>query len=159
MGDESDRGTRIAAPQRASYALELLEQGKRYGEVRRLLRERFGIGRATAERDIKRAYSAIADEDQAELPQLKARISAYQWRIAAEARAAGKYAAASTALGRLARLHGLEAPTKVEVEGLDPNQLQLLKALQMTPAERQRRLAELEAGDGEDPGEGEDAEG
>lgn len=138
----------VPGPVRVSYALRLFngKKGHRYNRVRELLMKKFDIARSTAENDIKRAYRVLAEEDTAEAPQIKARISARLWRISAKAEEIGKYEASISALGRLAKMHGLDAPTKVEVDGISPDQVQLLKALAMTPAERQRRIAEIEGG-------------
>ena len=133
------------APQRVRFALQLLDSGLRYNEVRRQVREKFKISKATAEKDIKRAYARIATEDEKERPQLAARISARLWRLAASAERAERYDAAVSALARLAKLHGLEAPKKHHVTGgVTEEQKQLLAALSLTPVERAKRIAELE---------------
>ena len=138
------------APQRLASALALLGEGKRYLEVRAELMEKFAISHTTAEGDIKRAYQVIADEAEAEAPQLTARVGDRLWRVALKAEREGKYDAAVSALARFAKLHGLEAPKKLTVSGgVTEEQKQLLAALAMTPADRQRRIAELEAQGGE----------
>ncbi len=133
------------APQRMSYALALFGDGDRYSAVRTALMKRFKISDSTAEEDIRRAYKAIAEEDEKEKPQLAARVANKLWRVANDAHTAGEYAASASALGRLMKLHGLEAPKHVQVTGgISPEQRQLLDALAMTPAERERRMVELE---------------
>jgi hypothetical protein len=134
------------APQRLRFALDLLDEGERYMKIRQMLMDSFKISHCTAEEDIKRAYKVIADETEAEAPQLTARVGHSLWRVAKKAEREGDYSAAVSALGRFAKLHGLEAPKKHHVTGgVTEEQKQLLAALAMTPVERQKRIAELEA--------------
>jgi hypothetical protein len=137
------------APQRLASALAWLADGQRYLEVRTVLMEKYSISHATAEADIKRAYQVITDEAAVEAPQLAARVSGRLWRVALKAEAAADYSAAVSALARFAKLHGLEAPKNINVTaGVTEEQKQLLAALAMTPADRQRRIAELEGEQG-----------
>lgn len=134
------------APQRVRFALQLLDEGLRFNECRRRVMDHFKVCKATAEKDIKRAYARIANEDEKEKPQLAARISARLWRIAASAERKEDFNAAVSALARLSKIHGLEAPKRVSVTGgVTEEQKQLLAALAMTPADRQKRIEELEA--------------
>lgn len=138
------------APQRLKSALSWLAEGARYLEVRTRLMETYSISHATAEIDIKKAYQIMADALEAEVPQLTARVSGRLWRVALKAEAAADFSAAVSALARFAKLHGLEAPKKLTVSGgVTEEQKQLLAALAMTPADRQRRIEELEAQGGE----------
>jgi hypothetical protein len=138
------------APQRLKSALAWLADGKRYLEVRTLLMETYSISHATAEIDIKKAYQVITDEAEVEAPQLAARVSGRLWRVALKAEAAADFSAAVSALARFAKLHGLEAPKKIQHSGgVTEEQRQLLAALAMTPADRQRRIEELDGQGGE----------
>jgi hypothetical protein len=138
------------APQRLATALALLGAGDRYMAVRAALMEKFAISHSTAEADIKAAYRVIHEETEAEAPQLTARVSQRLWAVALKAEKNADYAAAVSALGRFAKLHGLEAPKHVHhTGGVTEEQKQLLSALAMTPVERAKRIAELEAKAGE----------
>src|SRR5262245_54132844 len=119
-----------AAPHRVAYALELFGAGERYSAVRRALIAKYSISDTTAENDIEKAYKAIQVEAEKELPQLAARVSSMLWRIAGDARDDGDYSASVSALARIARLHGLDAPTMVRISGgVTEEQKQLLNAL------------------------------
>lgn len=136
------------APQRLATALALLGEGKRYMAVRAALMDTFTISHSTAEADIKAAYLVIQEESEAEAPQLTARVSQRLWAVALKAERNADYAAAVSALGRFAKLHGLEPPKHVHhTGGVTEEQKQLLAALSMTPVERQKRIAELERDD------------
>ena len=138
------------APQRLASALAWLADGCRYLETRTQLMEKYSISHATAEVDIKKAYQVITDEAETEAPQLAARVSGRLWRVALKAEAAKDYSAAVSALARFAKLHGLEAPKKIQHSGgVTEDQMQLLAALAMTPADRQKRIAEIEGQGGE----------
>lgn len=138
------------APHRTAFALTCFDAGDRYSEVRRKVMAKFKVSDSTAERDIERAYKAIGEENEKERHQLGARVSARLWRIATSAEKKEKYDAAVSALARLAKIHGLEAPKKLTVTGgVTEEQKQLLAALAMTPADRQKRIAELEGQGGE----------
>src|SRR5690349_7352925 len=102
-----------SGPHRVAHAITLLTDGARYGQVRDDLVRKFRVSRPTAERDIRSAYETIAAEVEREAPIRLARISTLLWRIAAEARAEGDYSASVSALGRLAKLLGLEAPKQL----------------------------------------------
>jgi hypothetical protein len=141
-------GTPIdVAPQRTAFALRLMcDLGVRYSETRRRLMAKFGISDSTAERDIERAYKQMGERNEKERPHLGGHTSARLWRIAGKAEREGKYDAAVNALGRFAKINGLEAPKKHHhTGGVTEEQKQLLAALALTPVERAKRIAELEA--------------
>lgn len=138
------------APQRLAAALSLFAEGERYSHVRTQLMETFSISHATAEADIKRAYVAIQEEVESEMPVISARVSNRLWSVALKAEKVGDFSAAVSALGRFAKLHGLEAPKVLHhTGGVTEEQKQLLAALRLTPLERQTRISELEGQGGE----------
>lgn len=104
-----------AAPHRLSFALKELAAGNRYCELRDKIEKKFRVSRATAERDIKRAYAAIAEEDREEIPQLAARISSRVWNIATRSEKKKSFAISLMAYQTLMKLHGLEAARNVNI--------------------------------------------
>lgn len=127
-----------AGPQRVDAALDLLSAGVRYRQVAAALAERFRVTVRQAERDIARAYTALAEEDKESRPQRKAKLRAFLWRQARKAEGASDFRASVAAAVALSRLDGLDAPTQLEHTG------QIAIADTMTPVQRERRIAELE---------------
>jgi len=126
------------APQRIATALKLLAEGKRYTEVRGALQAAFRISRATAERDLARAYAEIAAEAEAERPTLAARIADRIWRAMLRAERRKDDYLALAAIDRLVRLYGLgvERERVVVRDAVDADDRELLDALKLTPAQR-----------------------
>jgi len=143
------------APHRARFALTRLDAGDRYSAARAALIAKFGISESTAERDLKAAYQAIADEHAAELPTIAARIAARAWRLAATAERARDVTAALAALALVAKVSGL-ASAAIEVTTTAADSLlasmrtrgereAMHQALKMTNAQRQARIDHLRA--------------
>jgi hypothetical protein len=130
---------------RVQAAAQLLQTGARFTEARDQLAATFAVSTRQAERYIKAAYQDVLEaQETAERPHLKARASHRLWTIALKAERDGDYSAAVSALGRFAKLHGLDAPKEVAVTGtMTLEQEAMLGALRLTPLERDARIAEL----------------
>jgi hypothetical protein len=137
------RGGRKGARQRemrVAYAIERLAQAESYRQICAALQARFKVSPRTAERDVGRAYKRVGAALQAEMPHLRGRLADRYLRLSRAAERRKDFASAIRACDSLAKLCGLVAPTKVEVAGPDPEREGVLG---LTPAERERRLAEL----------------
>jgi hypothetical protein len=127
------------APQRVNAAVDLLCGGLRYRQVVAELEQRFGISDRQAERDIARAYEALAEDEKESRPQRKGKLRAFLWRQARLASTASDFRASVAAAVALSRLDGLDAPQKLEHSG---EVVTVADAL--TPVQREKRIAELE---------------
>ena len=128
------------APQRLAAALKLLAEGERYTQVRSALQSKFQISRATAERDLARAYSEIALEADTERPTLAARISDRVWRLGLRAERRRDDHLALAAYQALAKLIGAGGERIVVESPMSTAERALLDALKFTPAQRQNQM-------------------
>lgn len=128
------------APHRVVAALKLLAEGERYTEVRSALQSKFQISRATAERDLARAYSEIALAADAERPTLAARISDRIWRLGLRAERRRDDHLALAAYQALAKLIGVGGERVVVESPMSMADRALLDALRFTPAQRQNQM-------------------
>jgi hypothetical protein len=135
----SSRASGDHAPQRLAAALKLLAAGERYTNARDALMAKFSISRATAERDLARAYAEIAAEAEAERPTLAARIADRVWRLGLRAERRKDDHLALAAYQSLAKLVGVGAE-RVVVESTDAAARAHIEAmhfaLTLTPAQR-----------------------
>lgn len=129
------------APHRIKVAIEELTSGG-YSSTRETLMEQFGICARTAASDIKEAYRLIAEDAEAERPQLRTREVARMTRIAKKAEAAGDYAVVISASARIAKLNGLDVDV-VQTGGVTPEQQAMLSAIVLTPYQRRERAGQL----------------
>lgn len=143
---EAERVNDVAIRRRVAFALDELDEGTTYAKIVGLIMGEFGVTERTAERDMTRAYIVMGQAAGPDLEQRAARAERSLWRVAAKAEKDGDWKAAIGGFGRIASIYGMDAPKKVQVSGgMTVEQSALLGALQLTPTERQARIAELEA--------------
>jgi len=131
------------APHRVLYAVRSLSRVG-YSATRNAIMQRWGVCQTSAENDIKVAYLQMANDAESERPQLRARETARMTRVAAKAEGDGEYGAAVQASARIAKINGLDVDV-VSVGGMTEEQRTMLAALQMTPIQRQQRIAAIRA--------------
>jgi hypothetical protein len=147
---------------RIAFAQELRLSGARFVQAQKAIAAKFGVSDRQAAEDIKEAARLIAEANERDLPLDIERVKAELWNTVAmldhAATAAlddhGDVKAHVSAIGartqplaRLASILGMDAPTKIRVEGgITDEQKRLLDALSMTPAQRSKRMKELESG-------------
>jgi hypothetical protein len=149
LGDHETELHQLAMRKRLKRCLELLETGMLYSRVMEAIQSEFNVVQRTAERDLARAYEAIAAEEETELKSRAARCGRALWRVAHKAEAEGDYRGAIAGYGRLATVLGMDKPREIKVSGgMTLEQRALLDALQLTPAEREKEIAELRAAAG-----------
>lgn len=141
-GRTPSNATADHAPQRLAAALKLLAEGERYTQVRAALQSKFQISRATAERDLARAYFEIALEADTERPTLAARISDRVWRLCLRAERRRDDHLALAAYQALAKLIGASDERVVVESSMSMADRALLDALKFTPAQRQNQMRE-----------------
>lgn len=142
--DDGSERAHLAIQRRVKRCLALLDLGLSYSRTMEQIQEEFGVVQRTAERDLARAYEAIAKEEGDELPQRAARVSRGVWRVTHKAEQAQDWKAAIAGYKQLASFYGMDAPKKVQLSGgISPEQQALLDALQLTPTERLKRIEEL----------------
>jgi len=149
-----DRRTKGSSPRRRrakAIPLPRLQQveawlaaGGGYGEVVRATVREFDVSVRTAERDIAAVYHRWETEEKDERPARRGRMRSELWRryeaAVLSARDSHHQLAAVQILERLCGLDGLDAPEKVAIRHTDPI---AEKVAAMTPAEREKRIAEL----------------
>lgn len=126
---------------RVKVAQDQLTRGG-YQRTREILMDTFGICARTAASDIKQAYVLIAEDAEAERPQLRAREVQRMTRIADDAEKNGEFTAAIAASARIAKLNGLDVET-IMTGTVSPEQQAMLSALVLTPYQRRARAQEL----------------
>lgn len=143
---DSPRGARLKKkpPTRLQKVEEWLAAGQTYGVVVESAQTTFGVSHRTAERDIAQVYHRWETEEKDERPARRARMRAELWQRywAAVGSASDSHMHLSSAkiLERLCKLDGLDAPDKLSVHHSDTTGDKLAA---MTPAEREKRIAEL----------------
>jgi hypothetical protein len=95
----------------------------------------------SAERDLARAYDEITAEAEAERPTLAARIADRVWRAMLRAERRKDDHLALAAADRLIKLAGLGGERVVISGTTNADDLALLEALRLTPAERVQQMA------------------
>lgn len=145
------RAVKSTPPQRLDRAIDLLCSGARYGKVRDTLAEYFSITPRQAEIDIKKAYEALAQEEQAERPRRKTKLRAYLWRIVRKAESKGDYRDVISGCRLLAKIDGLEAPTEIiATQDAHPTEGMSSAEVRAYIRERQARREEILATAGDD---------
>lgn len=138
------RGVEIPrAMHRVAFAQATLCESS-YTLTRNAVMSKFGVSKATAERDIVEAQKLIAEDAEKERPTLRARETMRLSRIADAAEDEGEYQAAVAASRGISKLNGLEVDV-VSTGPLAPGQQAMVQALALTPVQRQQRLAALRA--------------
>lgn len=139
---------RLALPQRLAFALSLVSPAtgaaKRWTEARDLIMERWGIGERQAALDIRRAYLAIQERVNADMPTLAARVRDRLEAVALAAEEHGDWAAAAGALHKLGKLSGMEEGASEDSLVKKLSDAALEAAIRQAVAERVERLSDAE---------------
>lgn len=152
----SPRGARskTAPLPRLQQVESWLAENRRYGDVRAAAIALFKISPRTAARDIAAIYHRWENEEKDDRPARRGRIRHELWeRYESAVLVAGdshQQLAAARILERLCKLDGLDAPEKFNLQHTSTDLV-----ANMTPAEREKRIAELlakRAGEGEGNG-------
>jgi hypothetical protein len=133
-------------PDRMRAVEILVQQYKPASEIVRVITAKFDCCERTVYDDIKVVWATLQTADGEERDVRKHQMRSTLRRLYSKTVGALDFKAAVTVLDRLCKLDGLYEPEKHHHTGaVSEEQKQMLVAIGMTPVERAKRIAELEA--------------